>query len=245
MPNGGNLNVGVENCVLDEQYAAMNGKVKAGRYVKIDVIDSGIGITPGLLDKIFDPFFTTKEVGKGTGLGLSTVLAIVKSHAGVINVYSEPGKGTHFNVYLPAMETCSLTETESPGQITLPRGNGELILVVDDEASILAITSQTLQGFGYRVITAVDGAEAVAIYAQRRGEIEVVLTDIMMPVMDGQGMIRVLLRINPEIKIVATSGLTANGGLAQTSGSGVKHFLTKPYTAGALLTTLRLILGEA
>jgi PAS domain S-box-containing protein len=246
MPNGGNLTVSVENCVLDGQYAAMNGKVKAGRYVKIDVADSGTGIPPEIINKIFDPFFTTKEVGKGTGLGLSTVMAIVKSHAGVINVYSEPRKGTHFNVYLPALETASTGTVATPtaDKTSLPRGNGELVMVVDDEASILKITAQTLQGFGYRVVTATDGADAVAVYAQRRDEIAVIVTDMMMPVMDGQGMIRVLLRINPDVKIVATSGLTANGSLAQNPNSGVKHFLTKPYTAGTLLTTLRLILGE-
>ena len=246
MPNGGNLIVGVENSVLDAQYAAMNGKVKAGRYVKIKVSDSGTGISPDVINKIFDPFFTTKEVGKGTGLGLSTVMAIVNSHAGVINVYSEPGQGTNFNVYLPAIESSSLADAPSSlEQVSPPRGNGELILVVDDEISILKITSQTLLGFGYRVVTATDGAEAVAIYAQRRDEIAVVLTDMMMPVMDGQGMIRVLMRINPDIKIVATSGLTANGAIAQVPNSGVKHFLTKPYTAGTLLITLHLVLGEA
>jgi PAS domain S-box-containing protein len=246
MPNGGNLSVSVENCVLDEQYAAMNGKVKAGHYVKIKVADSGMGISPALINKIFDPFFTTKEVGKGTGLGLSTVMAIVKSHAGVINVYSEPGKGTHFSVYLPALEASGLAQdvASAPEPTSLPRGQGELILVVDDELSILGITGQTLQGFGYRVVTATDGADAVAIYAQRRDEIAVVLTDMMMPVMDGQGMIRVLTRINPDVKIIATSGLTTNGNLVQVPGSGVKHFLTKPYTAGALLTTLRLVLGH-
>ena len=112
MPNGGSLTVGVENCVLDEQYAAMNIQAKAGRYVMISVTDSGTGIPPDILDKIFEPFFTTKELNKGTGLGLSTVMAIVKSHEGIINVYSEPGKGTTFKVYLPAMETSSEARKE-------------------------------------------------------------------------------------------------------------------------------------
>jgi PAS domain S-box-containing protein len=245
MPDGGNLTVSVENCVLDEQYAAMNSQAKPGSYVKIAVTDSGTGISSDIINKIFDPFFTTKEVGKGTGLGLSTVMAIVKSHAGIINVYSELGNGTTFNVYLPALEISSGTMREMPEQISSPRGHGELILVVDDEASILTVTCQTLEAFGYRVLSATDGAEGVAIYAQRRNEIAVVLTDMMMPVMDGQGMIRVLRRINPEIKIIAMSGLTVNGGLTQVPGAGVKHFLTKPYAAGTLLTTLRMILGEA
>ena len=245
MPNGGDLTIGVENRELDEQYAAMNIQAKPGRYVNISVTDSGTGIPPEILDKIFDPFFTTKELNKGTGLGLSTVMAIVKSHEGVINVYSEPGKGTTFRVYLPAIETSSEARKEQSERVSLPRGNGETVLVVDDEASILTITSQTLQAVGYRVLTATDGADAVAVYSEHKNEIAVVLTDMMMPVMDGSSAIYALMRINPAIKIIAASGLTSTGGLVKVSGTGVKHFLTKPYTAGALLKTMRAILDEA
>jgi len=242
MPNGGSLTVEVENCVLDEHYAAMNIQAKPGRYVVISVTDSGTGIPPGILGKIFEPFFTTKELNKGTGLGLSTVMAIVKSHDGIINVYSEPGKGAAFKVYLPAMEISSEARKEQSRQASLPRGNGETVLLVDDEASILTIASQTLQAFGYRVLTATDGAEALAIYLQHKNEIAVVLIDMMMPVMDGPAAIHALTRINPAIKIIAASGLNANGGVAKVSGAGVKHFLTKPYTAGTLLKTIRAIL---
>jgi PAS domain S-box-containing protein len=245
MPNGGSLKINVENCVLDEQYAAMNIQAKAGPYVNISVTDSGTGMPPGIMDKIFEPFFTTKELNKGTGLGLSTVSAIVKSHEGVINVYSEPGKGTTFNVYLPAMKVSSEARKEQAEEASLPRGNGETILLVDDEASILIITSQTLQAFGYRVLTATDGAEAVAIYAQHRHEISVVLTDMMMPIMDGSATIRALTKIDPEVKIIAASGLNTNGEAAKVSGLGIKRFLTKPYTAGTLLKAMRAILDEA
>ncbi len=245
MPDGGSLTIGVENCVLDEQYVAMNLHTKAGRYVQINVTDSGTGIPAHLLDKIFEPFFTTKELNKGTGLGLSSVMAIVKSHGGIINVYSEPRKGTTFKIYLPAMDVCSDARKNESEQVTLPRGNGETILIVDDEASILTITSQTLQAFGYRVLTATDGAEAVAVYAQKQNEIAVVLTDMMMPVMDGAAVIRVLTRINPKIKIIATSGLNANGSAVKLSGGAVKHFMTKPYTAATLLKAMRSILNEA
>ncbi len=245
MPGGGILSINVENAILDEHYTAMNIQAKVGRHVKISVTDSGTGMPPDVVDKIFEPFFTTKELHKGTGLGLSTVMAIVKSHTGTINVYSEPGKGTTFKVYLPAMEMSSGARKQQSEQASLPRGNGEKVLVVDDEASILAITSQTLQAFGYRVLTATDGAEAVALYAQHRHEIAVVLTDMSMPILDGAATIRALMRINPGVKIIAASGLMANGGLAKFSGEGVKHFLTKPYSAGTLLTVLRAILDQA
>jgi PAS domain S-box-containing protein len=244
MPEGGSLTIGVENCVLDEQYAAMHAEAKPGRYVLISVTDSGTGIPPELLDKIFEPFFTTKEVGKGTGLGLSTVIGIVKSHDGVINVYSEVGKGTTFNVYLPAVEASSDGTRKQTQQIRLPRGNGETILVVDDEASILTITSQTLEAFGYRVLTAADGAEAVAVYAKEQNRIAAVLTDMTMPLMDGASTIRALLRINPAVKIIAASGLNSAGAAVPAPESGVHHFLTKPYTAGTLLKAIRMILEQ-
>jgi PAS domain S-box-containing protein len=244
MPNGGNLIIGVENCELDEHYAAMNIQAKSGRYVQISVTDSGTGMPPELIDKIFEPFFTTKDLNKGTGLGLSTVMAIVKSHEGIINVYSEPGKGTTFKVYLPATDTSSGPKKGQAEELSLPRGKGETILVIDDEASILTITSQTLQAFGYRVLTAIDGADALSIYAQHRNDIAAVLTDMMMPILDGPATIYALMRMNPAVKIVAASGLNANGGVAKVTGTGVKHFLTKPYTAGTLLKTIRAILDE-
>jgi CheY-like chemotaxis protein len=244
MPNGGNLTIGVENCVLDEHYSAMNIQAKPGRYIIISVTDTGTGMPPSLVDKIFEPFFTTKELNKGTGLGLSTVMAIVKSHGGTINVYSEVGKGTAFKVYLPASEVSPEAQNHLTQQNLSPRGNGETVLVVDDETSILIITNQTLQAFGYRVLTATDGAEAVAIYAEHKNEIAVVLTDMIMPIMDGTAVIRALRKINPNVKMIAASGLTANGSVAKVSDAGVKHFLTKPYTAGTLLKVMRTTLDE-
>jgi PAS domain S-box-containing protein len=245
MPQGGKLSLKVENCVLDEQYVAMNSQAKPGRYVVISVTDTGTGMPPDVIDKIFEPFFTTKEVGKGTGLGLSTVMGIVKSHEGVINVYSELGKGTTFRVYLPAVEHSSDEQIKPTQLISLPRGNGEVILIVDDEASILTITSQTLQAFGYRILTATDGADAIAVYTEHKQDIAVVITDMMMPLMDGASTIRALTRINPAIKIIAASGLNATGGAAKEAGLGVKHSLTKPYSAETLLKALRAVLEEA
>ncbi len=245
MPNGGSLTLNVENCILDERSTAMNPQAKAGRYVQIDVSDSGTGIPPALLDKIFEPFFTTKELNNGTGLGLSTVMGIVKSHRGLIYVHSELGKGTTFKVYMPAADISSGGREERMERPSLPRGNGETILVIDDEASILTMTSEILQEFGYRVLTATNGSEAVGAYTRNMHEIAVVLTDMAMPRMDGPATIRALTRINPKVKIIATSGLGVNDSLTEVSRANVNHFLTKPYTAVTLLSTIRMILGEA
>ncbi len=243
MPSGGSLTIKVENSVLDKQYAAMNLEVKPGRYVLISVTDSGSGISPHLVEKIFEPFFTTKELTKGTGLGLSTVQAIIKSHEGVINVYSELGKGTTFKVYLPAMDSPAEAQERLTQEIMVPRGKGETVMVIDDEPSILAITSQTLQAFGYRVLTATDGAEAAAIYAEHRQEVAVVLVDMVMPIMDGPALISVLTRMNPKVKIIAASGFTTNADSVRTF-SNVRHFIVKPYTASMLLRLIRTILDE-
>ncbi len=245
MPDGGSLTISVENCTLDEQYLAASIQVKAGRYILISVTDTGRGVPPGLLDKIFEPFFTTKEHGKGTGLGLSTVMGIVKSHNGTINVYSELGRGTTFRVYLPAQESALEDSKKTSEKSGLPRGNGETILVVDDEASIVAITSKTLETYGYRVLTASDGAEALASYVENKAEIAVVLIDMAMPIMDGPAAIRALKKINPAVKIIAASGLNTAMGVAKMSRTTVKHFMMKPYTADALLTTIRTLLNES
>jgi two-component system cell cycle sensor histidine kinase/response regulator CckA len=143
----------------------MNIDAKAGPYVAITVSDTGTGIPPKIMDRIFEPFFTTKEPGKGTGLGLSTAFGIVRSHGGFMHVYSEVGRGTRFRVYLPAIETAEVKKEEESGG-ELPSGNGEMILVVDDEASIREVTRATLEAYGYRVITTNDGAEAIALFVR-------------------------------------------------------------------------------
>jgi hypothetical protein len=241
MPNGGLLRISAENAVLDENYVRMNIDAKVGSYVMITVSDTGTGIPEGILNKIFDPFFTTKEVGKGTGLGLSTAIAIVKSYGGFVNVYSEVGEGTCFKIYFPA-----IVKPEPKKKATklpkLPTGNGELILVVDDEVSIREITQETLESFGYRVLGAQDGTEAVALYAQNIQEVQVVLTDMRMPYMDGVATIRALRKINPKLKIITTSGLTASRKIAKASGVNVQAFLPKPYTAEKLLRLLHKVL---
>ncbi len=242
LPQGGRILVTAENVELDANYAAMIPDASPGSHVRISVQDSGIGIPRENLDRIFDPFFTTKEVGKGTGLGLSTVAAIVRSHGGVVNVYSEPGNGTTFRLYFPARTGEAPVQSPAPDEPI--RGNGELVLVVDDDGPVRDITRQTLEAFGYRVLTATDGADAVAIYARKGEEIELVLTDMVMPIMDGPTTIRALKRMDPGVRIVAASGLGTNRGIARAADSGVRHFLPKPYTAEVLLGVVHRALRD-
>jgi len=171
-------------------------------------------------------------------------VTIVKSHGGFINVYSEVHKGSQFALYLPALDKPGTVEAGEP-QTDLPLGNGELILVVDDEESIREITRGTLEAFGYTVLTASDGTEALAFYADRKNEIAVVLTDMVMPFMDGPATIRALQRMNPEVKIIAASGLSAGHKAGESSLEGVKIFLSKPYTAEKLLKALAELLGRS
>jgi PAS domain S-box-containing protein len=243
MPEGGSISIRAENAFVDENYARMHIEAKAGRFVLITVSDTGPGMTAEIQSRIFEPFFTTKEMTKGTGLGLSTALTIVKSHGGFINVYSELHRGSQFAIYLPALDSPGSLESGAM-QTDLPVGNDELILVVDDEESIREITRGTLETFGYRVMTASDGTEALAIYADRKNEIAVVLTDMIMPFMDGPATIRALQRMNPEVKIIAASGLGTGQRAGEGTLEGVSVFLNKPYTAEKLLKTLAHVLGR-
>ena len=245
MPNGGKLAITFQNTTIDLTNTALNTEVRPGSYVLIQVADSGTGMNQKTLERIFEPFFSTKPHGQGTGLGLSTSLGIVKSHGGFINVYSELGRGSTFKVYLPAKATGELNEPEPVHQNILPRGNNELILLVDDEESICATVKKILERFGYRVVTAANGAEAVSIYATQGANIAAVITDMHMPIMDGPAAIIALQSINPQVKIIGSSGLAANGGVAKAASAGVQHFVPKPYTAEKMLRTLRAILDNA
>ena len=247
MPAGGRIKISAQNVILDEQFARFNIDSKAGPYVVLEVADTGMGIAPDIVEKIFEPFFTTKEIGRGTGLGLSTVRAIVKSHGGFIHVYSEVGRGTQFKIYLPATLP-DLAAEQRKQDSALPRGNGELILVVDDETSIRDMTKLTLELFDYGVITAANGAEAVAHYARRSADVAVVLLDMMMPVMDGQATIRALEAITSGVKIIATSGLVDNAKYASAHAgtpSVVRSVLAKPFSAAQLLTVLHKVVTQA
>ena len=243
MPEGGSISIKAENVFVDENYARMHIEAKAGRFVMISVTDTGPGMSPEIQSRIFEPFFTTKEMTKGTGLGLSTALTIVKSHGGFINVYSEMHKGSQFALYLPALDTPDTVDSAAL-QTDLPLGKGELILVVDDEESIREITRGTLETFGYTVLTASDGTEALALYADKKNDIAVVLTDMVMPFMDGPATIRALQRMNPKVRIIAASGLGAGQRAGEGPLEGVSVFLGKPYTAEKLLKALAQILRD-
>jgi len=240
MPDGGRLELKCENVELDEQYVAMHFEAKLGRYVCLSVTDTGVGIPPDIKAKIFDPFYTTKEIGKGTGLGLSTVLTIVKSHGGFINVYSEPGKGAAFRVYLP-VRTSDVPE-KLQEQEDLVAGKGELVLVVDDEEAVREITRTTLEAFGYAVVTANDGTDAISKYVLEKDRIALVVTDMMMPYMDGPATIRALRKLNPNVSILAVGGLPQDGQV--TDGASDIAFLHKPYTAQKLLEFIRRVLDS-
>ncbi|MGB8169625.1 MAG: PAS domain S-box protein [Chthoniobacteraceae bacterium] len=237
MPNGGVLTISARNLDLDAPSAAHQLEATPGPYVVIEVSDTGTGMAPEVVERIFDPFFTTKDVGKGTGLGLSTSLAIVKSHGGFIRVQSTVGDGTTFALYFPAVAregaAVAVTSEEAPG------GNGELILVVDDEPAVRTITQVTLVANGYRVAVAAGGQEAIEIFAARGAEIAVVLTDMMMPEMDGVATIQALREMSPTVPILAASGLSTKRQIDDVMSLGVKDVLEKPFPMETLLRALK------
>jgi PAS domain S-box-containing protein len=239
LPHGGQISVSATNTELSPHSAQLSGASTGGPYVILEVTDTGEGMPREIIDRIFDPFFTTKEVGKGTGLGLSTVQGIVSNHGGFISVASTVGEGTTFKIYLPARDGqfTVTAESEEPAA-EAPHGNGELVLVVDDDTTVLSMTTQILAAFGYDVVGAEDGAQAIGVYTRRSSDIAIVLTDMSMPIMDGQALIAALTRIDPQLPIIAATGNTAASHLAKIAKSGVVSVLTKPYTAAHLLHTI-------
>ena len=239
MPNGGTLGINVENIDIDRSYAAMSTNGNVGEHIVVTVSDTGVGIPPEIVERIFEPFFTTKEQGKGTGLGLSTAIGIIKNHGGFINVYSEVGKGTQFKVYLPAAQT---VETTPDQKREIPTGQGQLILVVDDEPIIREISKTSLEEYNYKVFTATSGIEAIALYVQHQDDISAVVMDMMMPSMDGSTAIYTLQQINPQVKVIAVSGLPSTEKITTAIHAGAKAFLAKPYTSEELLQNLHMVI---
>jgi PAS domain S-box-containing protein len=239
MPDGGILTIAAKNQFIEPTDPQIDLEAHPGAYVTLSVTDTGTGILPELLDRIFDPFFTTKDVGKGTGLGLSTVLGIVKNHGGFVKVESEVGGGTQFKVYLPAVFSEIAPPLATPKILT---GQRELILIVDDEPWIQEVARMILEDHNYQTLAVSSGAEAIDLYAKHQPEIQVVLIDMMMPLMDGLTAVRELKRLNSDVKTIVSSGLVSSERAAQLTDIGVRAFLAKPYTATELLDTLQQVL---
>jgi PAS domain S-box-containing protein len=244
MPHGGEIFITASNADLTQHYVEMHGGQVDGPYVILEVMDTGEGMAQETMDRIFDPFFTTKPVGKGTGLGLSTVQGIVSSHGGFVNVHSTIGEGSTFRVHLPARNSDSAQAAVIDEDVTrVPLGNNELIMVVDDDSTILSITRETLEAFGYRVVTAEDGAQAIGLFARLRDEVALVLTDMAMPILDGHALIAALTRIDPEVPIIVATGSTTSAQMTKIARTSVTRVLAKPYTADHLARTISDVLS--
>ncbi len=243
MPNGGRLLFQAVNAPVDRKLALANPGAQAGPHVLITVADTGTGIPPELINRIFDPFFTTKVAGKGTGLGLSTVQGIIKGHGGFLQVQSEPGRGTEFRIYLPAIlnKAAAPAAPEAPPQ---PHGHGEILLVIDDESNVREITTAILEAYGYHVLVAENGHAGLDLYRQHRNEVSAVITDMMMPAMQGAEVIRELRLLDPDVRIVAMSGVVV-GRTDIIEEPGRLAFLAKPMTAEEMVAAVQRVLLAA
>jgi len=232
MPTGGKLSFVADNVELDATEAAAIPEGRAGCFVSLAVTDTGTGMPPEVRAKIFEPFFTTKGEGKGTGIGLATVLRIVKAHGGFLRVESEPGQGTTFEVFLPRAESVEVA-AEVANEVDLPRGHGELLLIADDERAIRELMAAELTAFGYRVLAAIDGAEAVSLFKQHGAEVKLFISDNAMPVLSGLQAAAELRKLRPDLPIILTSG--EGGGEALPNSVG----LSKPFTLEELLKAIK------
>jgi CheY-like chemotaxis protein len=244
MPNGGTLTIGLSKAELDATGAKIHPKARPGSYIVISVSDTGTGIPAELLDKIFDPFFTTKPLGQGTGLGLPTVLGITENHGGFVHLQSQPGCGTTFRVHIPTApgENESSEITHTPGESVM--GGGELILVVDDEPAVRRLASAILNRNGYRTITAAEGREGTVMFAKQRNEIRLVVSDVMMPLLDGPAMLRELKLMQPGLKSIVITGLGEENRVAEAKAAGADVVLQKPFTADELLKDVKRLLAQ-
>jgi two-component system, cell cycle sensor histidine kinase and response regulator CckA len=238
MPEGGELIVKAENIILTDEYTKLHPDAHGGAYIAITIADTGIGIPPELLDRIFEPFFTTKPIGKGTGLGLSTVQTIVNNHQGFVDISSQVGQGTQFRFYLPANDSVEPIQVEP----ILPAltGHGELILIVDDEPSIREILGDTIESYDYQSITARDSQQAIELYRQHHHEIHTILLDYMMPGGNPGQTIAQLHSIDPHVRMIVMSGLSADEIAAQSHGEPATSFLAKPFSTRDLLHALKV-----
>jgi len=241
MPAGGTLAITSSNIDLDSVYcSASRFSITPGSYIKIEVKDTGCGIPEELLDKIFDPFFTTKEQGKGTGLGLAALYGTVQQHKGAVNVSSELGSGTSFHIFLPVGGDSEAAARLRPAK---KRGSG-IVLVVDDEEVMRLTAKAILEDLGYTVVLAENGREALEIYKERAGLCDVVLLDMIMPVMNGKDCFRKLIEYDPEARVILSSGFTREGDLQGLKETGLTGFIRKPYRSNELSQIIHRALSE-
>jgi PAS domain S-box-containing protein len=237
MPQGGLIKISAENVYIDSIFIQMKPEARVGNFISLSVSDTGTGIPKNIINKIFEPFFTTKDFGKGTGLGLSTTIGIIKSHGGFINVSSEEGKGTKFNIYLPVIEKIPDDISSLKNAVTNLIGNGETILLIEDDNSIVEAGVQILEQNNYKVLKANDGVEGLTLYLQNMDKISLVITDITLPLMDGNQLVHAIFKINPGEKIIVMSGLEKSENIR---GLGDRiTFLSKPFLAYTFLMALR------
>lgn len=238
MPEGGKIIIETQNVLLDQEYCRNHLGTLPGEYVLISVTDTGCGMTPDVLEHIFEPFFTTKKQGKGTGLGLAIVYGIVKNHNGYIMCYSEVGVGTNFKIYLPAIDGLYLTDTKEEELIIEGNGNGEVILLVDDDPDIREMGKNLFQRFGYHTITASSSEEAIKIYKKMEDKIAIVILDLIMPGMGGKKTLDKILSINPSAKVIISSGFSASFYAKEALKSGAVGFISKPYNINQILSVI-------
>jgi signal transduction histidine kinase len=243
MPKGGQLIVETHNIEFDQEYCRLHSYVHPGSYVLLIVSDTGMGMDPATIEHIFEPFFTTKEVGQGTGLGLATVFGIVKQHGGFINVYSEPGKGTTFRVYLPsdsgAAETLRSEGDERPQKGT------ETILLAEDHEGLRELGQETLEALGYHVILAIDGTEAIALFKSNASRIDAVVVDVVMPGMNGPDAYAEMCNVRPGLGVVFATGYTAEAASLTSLVAKGACVIQKPFTATSLSRAIRQVLESS
>ena len=242
MPNGGSLTLELNAKTMDATFASGIADATPGDYLTVSVQDTGSGIPPDIIERIFDPFFTTKGPDKGTGLGLASVMGIVKGHGGFLQVYSQPGKGSNFVVYLPADPGSSATASITQVAMTF-HGHGETILFVDDEATLRLMAGVVLQQLNFTPITAIDGADGLVKAALHASELRAIITDLHMPHMDGLAFVRTVRRMLPDIPIIVASGRMEEAAALEFKGLGVKIFLDKPFTEPKLAEVLQSLLA--
>ncbi len=242
MPHGGTITLEAQRLEVDAIFASSLPDARPGQYVTLQVRDTGIGISPEILDRIFDPFFTTKGPDKGTGLGLSTVMGIVKGHGGFLQVYSQPGAGSTFTVYLPADRPRSDTELVAKAEVEF-HGRGETILFVDDETTVRDVARAVLRRLSFKPLTAIDGADGLIQAAEHRADLCAIITDLQMPHMDGLAFVRALRRMLPDIPVMISSGRLEEIEREQFKTLGVIAHLDKPFTELQLAEALKNLLS--